>query len=88
MSGVMLYYELTNEEVYELVEPIVGEYMVDKDGTEWAITPLHTSDSPSAPLCADVQYGITPADSAVDAANMLKRWEYIQAQIDELNNNS
>lgn len=84
-SGFMVF-ELANEEVYELVEPIVGEYMVDKDGTERAIAPLHTSDSPSAPLCADVQYGITPADSAVDAANMLKRWEYIQAQIDELNN--
>ena len=73
MSGVMFDYELKYEEVYDLAEPLDLSIRVDALGTEAVVS----DDIPSAPMKADIQYGITDGDIANDMASMMQRMEFL-----------
>lgn len=79
LEGVMLDFELANEEVYDLAEPIPSVYPCDQFGTERVISPV--SVTPSAPFCADIQYGAKSDDVANDLiavqahATMFENWK-------------
>jgi len=81
MNGVYLDYELATPVEYTLVEPLPSMVSIDQLGTERAVPPVHADGSPSAPLCADIQYGATSGDFADTVATLSKVLPEIQESI-------
>ena len=73
MQGVMLYYELAEPQVYEFAEPFNLDYEVADFGTEEIL-----SDTPSAPLSADIIYQFNAVDSIRD---LLTRVASLEAKL-------
>ena len=73
MQGVMLYYELAEPQVYEFAEPFNLDYEVADFGTEEIL-----SDTPSAPLSADIIYQFNAVDSIRD---LLTRVASLEARL-------
>ncbi len=70
---------------YDLVEPLLQEYTCDKDGTEQAVPPTSAT-NPSAPLCCDLQYGISSGDTAGELGKLYDLIFALQARVEELEN--
>lgn len=78
MSGVMLYYELETPVEYDLASPMPSLYAVDDCGTE-AKYPADTVTSVSAPITADLQYGIKARDIAAEAEDIFTAIRNLQS---------
>lgn len=69
LSGVYLYYVLKTPVEYDLASPMPSLYAVDDLGTE-AKYPADTATSVTAPITADIQYGIKARDIAAEAEDI------------------
>lgn len=85
MDGVMLDFELATPIEYDLVDPLLQEYTCDMDGTEQAVPPTSAT-NPSAPLCCDLQYGISSGDTAGELGKLYDLIFALQARVEELEN--